>query len=79
MHPNEALAGEIRRYCALNPDAADTLDGIAWWVTHQRYYEMVTALEAAVDYLVSVRVLERRELPDGTTLYFCHGGKCTTP
>ena len=67
----EELAEEIKRYCILNPDASDTLEGIAWWVAHQQYHEMLTTLEAAVERLVDERLLERHEMPDGTTLYSC--------
>lgn len=68
----DELADEIRRYCIVNPHARDTLEGIAWWVVHQRYREMLGDLEAAIDRLVVEQVLVRHQMEDGATLYSCH-------
>lgn len=62
---------EIRRYCATHPNAADTLEGIAWWLAQQRYGEALDALRAAVDGLVAEGVLTRYEDGGGVCLFRC--------
>lgn len=59
------------RYCAAHPDARDTLEGIAWWLTMQRCGETLDELRAAVDSLVEQQVLVPYHLNDGTTVYGC--------
>ena len=67
----EQLAEEIARYCASNPEARDTLDGIAWWLAKQRFAETRAQLERAVDLLVQQQVLVRYTLGDGAVVFGC--------
>jgi len=70
----EPLAQEIARYCAANPGARDTLDGIAWWLAKQRFAEARTQLDGAIDQLVQQQVLVRYTLGDGTDVFGCAQG-----
>jgi hypothetical protein len=67
----EALSAEIRRYCAANPNAADTVEGIAWWLTMQRYSDTLESVRAAVDTLVVEGVLVRYQNRDGACVFGC--------
>ena len=70
----QELADEITRYCAAHPDARDTLEGIAWWLTLQRCNDTLDDLRAAVGFLVDQKVLVPFHLNDGTTVYGCSTG-----
>jgi hypothetical protein len=72
---SKKIAAEIERYCALHPDAGDTLDGIAWWLMQQRHDDALAEIEAAVETLVQSGVLVRRQLVDGTMLICCASGR----
>lgn len=67
----ESIADEIQCYCALHPDAGDTLDGIIFWLIQQRFQETRAEIEEAVELLVQRRLLERTVLVDGTVLFTC--------
>lgn len=67
----QELANEITRYCAAHPEARDTLEGIAWWLTLQRCHDTLDELRAAVASLVDQKVLVPYHLNDGTTVYGC--------
>lgn len=65
------IASDIRRYCAANPHARDSIEGIAWWLALQRVADERVEIEHAVDTLVQQGVLEARTLPDGTVVFAC--------
>jgi len=65
------IASDIRRYCAANPHARDSIEGIAWWLALQRVADDRIELEHAVDALVQQGVLEAHTLPDGTVVFAC--------
>ena len=65
------LSIEIRRYCATHPNAADTLEGIAWWLAMQRYDDVLHDVQAAVDQLVGDGVLVRYQSKDGVSVFGC--------
>lgn len=67
----ESIAADIQRYCSLHSDAADTVDGIVWWLLQQRFQDARAEIEVVIADLVRQGVLERRELADGTVLYLC--------
>jgi hypothetical protein len=72
MRPStEDIADEIRRYCRLNPNARDSLDGIAWWVAFQRMEEARGDLQAAIDDLVARGQLSRQQIADGSVVFAC--------
>jgi Fe2+ or Zn2+ uptake regulation protein len=66
----QLLAHEISRYLADRPDAVDTAEGILrWWLPQRGVETTVDTLRRALDALVEARVIERRELPDGRSVY----------
>ncbi len=67
------LRDAILEYVRRNPEAADTLRGVAdWWLPAERRGTPAQVLEQALEELVALRLIVRRQLPDGTILY---GGK----
>jgi hypothetical protein len=74
LSSREQLANEIRRYCSLHPDASDTSDGIAWWLTQQRFHETRAEIEEVAEYLVERGILEHLQLGDGSVLFRCRTG-----
>jgi hypothetical protein len=65
------IAAEISRYCAVHPDAGDTLDGIIWWLMQQRFHDTRDEIAAAVESLIHKGLLHRRVLAEGTVLFCC--------
>jgi hypothetical protein len=64
------LAREISLYLAERPDAVDTADGILrWWLPQRGVDATPEALHRALALLEEDGVLERRELPDGRSVY----------
>lgn len=57
----EQVAQEIRRYVARKKKVAETAEGFAsWWLPQQRFEESVEVVRAALEYLVTEGVLEKR-------------------
>lgn len=66
----DRLAGEIARYLAEHPAAADTLEGIRrWWLVRQRYDEASEQVQRALDRLEASGRVTKQVLPDGTAIY----------
>jgi len=65
------LAADIRCYCDANPHARDSLDGIAWWLTWQRFGTTKRNLQGAIKQLVAEGVLKPHQLADGSTVFGC--------
>jgi hypothetical protein len=66
--PMASLESAIRQYCANHPSCADTVEGIRrWWLADLTI--PLEPLEAALERLVDLGELERRVVPDGTTIY----------
>jgi hypothetical protein len=65
------LAVEIRRYCDAHPHARDSIEGIAWWLTWQRYSTTRRSLESAIDDLVARGLLKSHRLTDGSVVFGC--------
>ena len=64
------LAREISLYLAERPDAVDTADGILrWWLPQRGIDTTPEALQRALALLIAHGVVERRELPDGRSVY----------
>lgn len=64
------LACEISRYLEERPDAVDTAEGILrWWLAPRGVETTREILRRALDTLVDARVIERRELPDGRSVF----------
>jgi predicted RNA-binding protein with PUA domain len=66
----DAIAEALRRYSAEHGHAADTLEGVRSWLPAEVRAASRQELEAALQALVSEGVLKRRNLVDGTVVYF---------
>ncbi len=64
MGTQDPLVCEILAYFSQNPDAEDTLGGIAAW-----RQQSIPSTRAAIDEMVRRRLLLARETSDGKTLY----------
>jgi hypothetical protein len=65
-----AAAELIYRYLARNPNASDTVEGVArWWLARQRRYDAVGTVEQALELLVREGVVTVSALPTGGTVY----------
>jgi hypothetical protein len=66
----QKVVGDIVRYIAQHPRAADSFDGIwQWWIPRQRYEDSRAAVEQALAELERRGVLKRSTLLDGTVVY----------
>lgn len=64
------LVREIEAYLANNPNAADTIDGVArWWLAQQRYQQAHEDVQRALEYLVSEGIVTKTKIADGRVLY----------
>lgn len=68
----EVIAQRIESYLVEREGAADTLEGVVhWWLMQQRILEEQELVEMAMKYLFLQGKIEKKNLPDGTDLYFC--------
>lgn len=67
----DELSVEIRRYCAAHPNAADTIEGIAWWLALQRYDDALHEVRESIDQLVQDGLLVRYQTEDGVSVFGC--------
>lgn len=57
----ELIAKDIREYFQMNPNAGDTVEGIAnWWIANQRLKNSTNMVQRALDYLVQKGELHKR-------------------
>ena len=65
------VAREILGYLERNPDAGDSLEGVArWWLLQQRIHTAVEDVQRALDRLVRLGLVARRKTtPHGPVLY----------
>jgi hypothetical protein len=69
------LAQQILDYLQDQPEAGDTLEGIArWWVLRQRLSESSVIIGRAVEALKRKGYLEEHKTPDGRIMYFARRG-----
>jgi len=71
MDKSQQLKAEIVCYLARNPDAADTVDGIRWWLREVRPTD--EALRRVLEELERDGAVLRRHLPDGKELWSAAG------
>lgn len=65
-----SVAKQIIRYFLRNPEAADTLDGIARWrLLDEQIYQSVQMTEAALNFLVAMGLLEAERSASAGTIY----------
>lgn len=70
MKKKEVLAGRLLGYLEKNPEAGDTLEGIAaWWLEHQKVEQVVDEVAEALDYLLKKNVIRVFKLQSGTSFY----------
>ena len=66
----EELTNKIMNYLHRNPEACDTLEGIAgWWLRFERMEQGVDEVMVALDTLVKKGLLERQDIHGGETCY----------
>jgi len=66
----EQIAGRILDYLQKNPDAGDTLEGIAsWWLGLQQIDISVSEVEDALNSLLEEGLIRRHRAGDGTAIY----------
>lgn len=63
---------QIRDYFKRNPDAADTVDGVACWLHAAPLEGTKNLIQYALDQLVLRKEINREPLPGGKTLYRWH-------
>jgi Fe2+ or Zn2+ uptake regulation protein len=67
---NEQLARMVLNYLARNPDAGDTLEGIAkWWLDTERIESLVDEVADALVGLVEQGLVRIRESEGGRIFY----------
>ena len=70
MKKKEVIAVQILSYLEQNPDAGDTLEGIAtWWLEHQRVEQVVDEVVEALDYLLKKKEIRVFKLQSGSSFY----------
>jgi hypothetical protein len=69
----DAVLRALRRYCALHPRAADTLEGVRGWLPAELRTRPDSELIGALDALQAAGTITRRRLPDGTVIFFSTG------
>ncbi|MHC4203027.1 MAG: hypothetical protein ACYSTT_00130 [Planctomycetota bacterium] len=66
----EQLASMILSYLRRNPDAGDTLEGIAkWWLEVARIESSVDEVADTLESLAQKGIIRLRKLRNGTTFY----------
>lgn len=71
MPGTRELVAELERYCTEQPNACDTLDGIAWWIASERSEGGRGHLREAVNELVATGRMARHQLADGSIVFSC--------
>jgi hypothetical protein len=70
----EQISGIILDYLRMNPDAGDTLEGIAgWWVGLQQIEISVKEVANALDCLLKEGAIRTHTARDGTAIYRING------
>ncbi|MBI5196054.1 MAG: hypothetical protein HZA10_07000 [Nitrospirae bacterium] len=71
----EDISKKIADYLRRNPDAGDTLEGVArWWVQCECIEESVEKVAAVLEILVQKGAVKKQDAGDGRPLYkFCKG------
>lgn len=66
----KTLASRVLSYLEKNPDAGDTLEGIAtWWLEQQRINQVVEEVAEALEYLIQKGVVRVHKTRSGATIY----------
>ena len=66
----ESITRELSRYLSANPNAADTLEGVAlWWLSGNVSEAYLADVHEALTRLVNGGEVTRRAMVDGTVIY----------
>ena len=66
----EKLASRVLSYLEKNPEAGDTLEGIAtWWLEQQRINQVVEEVAEALEYLIQKGIVRIHKTRSGATIY----------
>jgi hypothetical protein len=66
----EALSSRILDYLQKNPEAGDTLEGIAaWWLEQQRIEHLVEEVAEALELLIKKGAVKAHKKSGGVTTY----------
>jgi hypothetical protein len=70
MSKVEALSRQILDCLEKNPEAGDTLEGIAaWWLEQQRIEHLVEEVAEALELLIKKGAIKAHKKPGGITTY----------
>jgi hypothetical protein len=70
LYAESEVQASVIEYLRQHPQAADSLDGIVqWWLPRQRYETAHERIGRLLEEMVADGILDRRTLPDGTSLY----------
>ena len=70
MCTESEIETSVLEYLRRNPQATDSVVGVAeWWLPRQRYETAAERIRSVMERMVSDDKLTRRTLPDGTTVY----------
>jgi Fe2+ or Zn2+ uptake regulation protein len=74
--PKSHVTKQVLKYLKENPQACDTLEGIArWWLLQQQVDDSVVAIHQALEELKKQGAISERKAPNGQTLYFARERK----
>lgn len=66
----KSLSNQILQYLKQNPDAGDTLEGIAtWWLEQQRIERVVKEVAEVLDSLIKEGKINPQQRNSGPTIY----------
>ncbi len=68
-HPADPVVLALLAYLARNPQAADSLAGVARWWVGDHHAASIERVRDALDHLVAIGALRREQLADGTEWY----------
>jgi len=70
MQSEDKISEQILDYLRKNPDAGDTLEGVAsWWMLRQQVQESLTAVQQAIEKLKTKGLISECMTPDKRTVY----------
>ena len=70
MSTNEEITRKILDYLSKNPDAGDTLEGIAnWWLVSERVVQAVDEVAEILEVLLDKGLLIKTKYENGSVVY----------
>lgn len=66
----DGLCNKIMDYFKKNPDAGDTMEGIAnWWIEHKHPDSTIEDVAGGLDILLKKGLIKMVRIQSGTTIY----------